>query len=104
MLEQSLSTISPHARAALLIDIVNFPLPDESGIIDSLRTGEWPEPIDWFSEKLISRPEDDVEFANRVKTLIEKTRTSGSDTRGRAARRLGYLHLNGALTANESKG
>lgn len=63
---------------------------------------DWPEPSEWISEDLISRPDSDSEFAARVGVLIERTVSSDLQNRGRAAFRLAKLYRAGALTETEA--
>lgn len=101
LLEQSFSSVSPKIRRTLISEVIAFPLPDEAGIgFPGLQ--DWPEPINSFSEVLITRPSDDSLFARRVAQLIEKTRDSDSYTRRSAACRLATLHFAGALTSDET--
>jgi hypothetical protein len=101
LIQRALSAIPPADKAQLLTDAICFPLPDERGISGHFAR-DWPLAAAWIPEDQMVRPADDRRFAERVAVLIEKTRFSEAQTRGRAALWLTELYREGALTVQES--
>ncbi len=100
LMQRSMSAIPPRDRTALLVDALEFPLPDEKAL-EGHFARDWPVAAEWFSISEIKRPEPDTAFSARLQVLIEKIRTATEETRGRAALWLVHLHEAGALTSDE---
>lgn len=103
LLERSLSAIRPSVKAALIDDMLSFPLPVEVGI-PSPMAQDWPETAERLPESPISRPTPDTHFAARVSALIQKVSAADEENRNRAARRLARLYIGGALNSAEAEG
>ncbi len=101
LLERSLASVSPQNRKRLLLDVLNFPLPEERAIKG--MGSEWPELIESLGSRSLVRPSDDTAFRERVAGLTEKVRSSAALSRERAALRLICLYEAGALNAEEAK-
>lgn len=105
LLERSFTAVSPKDRQALLLEIINLPLPDERGIGQSNASGPlagWPELFLRIDTKAPPRVSDDLTFTSRVSVLISKINKGDPFTRERAAIRLLFLHKINALTPQES--
>ncbi len=101
LLERSLAGVSLQNRKHLLLDVLNFPLPEERAIKG--MENHWPELIESLGSRSIVRPSDDTAFRERVAGLTEKVRSSAAFSRERAALRLIHLNEAGALNAEEIK-
>jgi hypothetical protein len=101
LMQRSMSAILPGDRTALLVDALEFPLPDEKSL-EGHFAKDWPVAAEWFSVSELKRPEPDTAFSARLEVLIQKIRTASEETRGRAALWLVHLHEAGALTSDES--
>lgn len=100
LIKWSLSAIPPSKRSELLVDVVEFPLPDEMPHLLQFQQ-DWPDPSRWIEASLLKRPDSDKRFADRVAALIEFVRTGLPETRGRASVLLAGLQMGGVLTADE---
>jgi hypothetical protein len=101
LMQRSMSAIPPGDRTALLVEALEFPLPDEKAL-EGHFARDWPVPAEWFSISELKRPEPDIAFSARIQVLIQKIRASSEETRRRAALWLVHLHEAGALTSDES--
>lgn len=99
LLERSLTAVSPESRKHLLLDVLDFPLPDERRL-QGIEL-HWPELIEALELKLIVRSWEDSAIRHRIDTLIKKLGSAPAFTRTRAALRLTYLFEADSLTAEE---
>jgi hypothetical protein len=104
LLERSFEAVSPRDRSAVLLDLLNLPLPDERGIQrqGNMRGPEiyWPE-VMAHAAATSGRSLDGSAFAARVALLIAKVRTGDAFTRERAVGRLARLYGANALSPDE---
>jgi tetratricopeptide (TPR) repeat protein len=104
LLERSFEAVSPKDRSAVLLDILNLPLPDERGIKrqGNMRGPEiyWPE-LMAYAAGIGGRSLDESAFAARVDLLIRKARMGDAFTRERAVGRLARLYGSNALSPDE---
>jgi hypothetical protein len=101
LVERSMSAIPPEDKKPFLTEAMRFPLPEERSISGHFAD-DWPIAAEWIPQRLMVRPTEDRQFADRIAFLIEKTRSSESETRSRAARWLTNLYRAGALTDEEA--
>lgn len=101
LMQRSASAIPPAEKKELILEAVDFPLPDEKAI-NGHFANDWPIAAQWLPEETLQRPVNSS-FALRVLALIGKVRDSESQTRSRAALWLVHLHAAGALSEEEGK-
>ncbi len=108
LLDRSFSAVSPADRGALLLEIVNLPLPDERGLHGQSQARgttplhEWPELMSRLP-RIVGSSSDQAALSSRIAALASKVRIGDGLTRERAAIRLAYLYGIGALTADEAR-
>ncbi len=100
LLERSLTTISPGNRKNLALDVIKFPLPDETHI--GGRDEDWPELIEIIGKSSIVRAPSEADFHVRILELIEKLHSPDPLSRGRAALRLTCIYEAGAMNNVEA--
>jgi len=103
LLERALSTVPVDDRAALLTDVMEFPLPDEVSFPDDHCQRDWPNSTEWIDMSIMKRPDPDDRVKRRIASFIEMSRSGGTDTRQRAVFWLMQLHISGVLLPSESK-
>jgi hypothetical protein len=101
LLIRSLSAVPPPRRSPFILDILQFPLPDEAGIGHPFDH-DWPDSFKFLSMITAVRPQRDAEFASRIDVLIDKTQNCPTEVRSRAARLLTKLYMDSVLTEQES--
>ena len=103
LLERILSAIPLAERAALLTEVMEFPLPDEISLPFPHIERDWPNPSEWIDTTLMKRPAPDDRIKQRIASLIEIARNGGVESRQRAVFWLMQLHMSGVLVPSESK-
>lgn len=101
LMQRSISAVPPQERSALILDALEFPLPDERGLPEHIGR-DWPVAANWFSTKQLKRAETDGAFSSRIQVLLDKVRSSTVETRGMAAVWLVHLHEAEVLSPSES--
>lgn len=103
LLERTLSAIPALDRTELLPEVLEFPLPHEISLRLPNMQLEWPVASEWLDASLMKRPTSDERISQRITSLVEMVRAENSETRKRSVQWLMRLHMNGVLTASESK-
>ncbi len=100
LVERSLSSIPPAKRGGILTQLLNFPLPDEIGLVIHLQA-KWPDASYWLKDGVLTQPSETTPFDKRIDELIHFVRIGSPETRAQAANRLIRLQIGGLLHAGQ---